>query len=98
MEPITMKIEKEIGVLSKNERGYTKEVNLISWNGQPAKLDVREWYPGHERCGKGITLTIPEGEELVKRLQDFYYMTPEDPDGFMPIPQGSPFDPPDHEE
>jgi Uncharacterized protein conserved in bacteria (DUF2128). len=29
---ITYKITKEVAVLSKNKRGYTKEVNFVSWN------------------------------------------------------------------
>ena len=96
MDNITMKVVKEIGVLSKNDRGYTKEVNLVSWNGNDPKVDIREWYPGHERCGKGVTLTIIEGEELAARLLDFYNSSSiKSGEDFMEIPQGAPDDPAD---
>ena len=57
---ITFRIEMPIAVLSRNERGYTKEINLVSWNGAEPKFDIRNWHPGREKCGKGITLTEEE--------------------------------------
>ena len=33
MKEIQYEIVKEIAVLSKSDSGYTKEINLISWNG-----------------------------------------------------------------
>ena len=53
-------------------KGYTKEANFISWNGNAAKLDIREWHPNHERCGKGITLTKDEGRNLYAALKAIY--------------------------
>ena len=61
MKDITSTITKPLAVLGENGKGYTKEANFISWNGNAAKLDIREWHPNHERCGKGITLTEDEG-------------------------------------
>ena len=55
MKDITSTITKPLAVLGENGKGYTKEANFISWNGNAAKLDIREWHPNHERCGKGIT-------------------------------------------
>ena len=69
---ITCEIVKPIEVLSENDRGYTKEVNLVSWNNAAAKLDIREWHPEHERCGKGITLSESEGRKLMNALVKFY--------------------------
>ena len=60
MKDITSTITKPLAVLGENGKGYTKEANFISWNGNAAKLDIREWHPNHERCGKGITLTEDE--------------------------------------
>lgn len=54
---ITYEIEREIGVISTNTSGWTRELNLISWNGGAAKYDLRDWAPDHEKMGKGITLT-----------------------------------------
>ena len=64
MADFTYNIEKEIGVLSENAKGWRKELNLISWNGAPAKYDIRDWAPGHEKMGKGITLTKEEAVAL----------------------------------
>ncbi len=72
MKEITSTITKPLAVLSENGTGYTKEANFISWNGNAAKLDIREWYPNHESCGKGITLTDDEGRNLYKALKMIY--------------------------
>ena len=37
MKEIHYEIVKEIAVLSKSDSGYTKEINLISWNGAEQK-------------------------------------------------------------
>lgn len=68
----TSTITKPLAVLGENGKGYTKEANFISWNGNAAKLDIREWHPNHERCGKGITLTEDEGRNLYAALNAIY--------------------------
>ena len=68
---ITCEIVKPIEALSENGRGYTKEVNLVAWNNATAKLDIREWRPEHERCGKGMTLSESEGRKLMNALVKF---------------------------
>ena len=65
---ITCEIVEPIKVLSENERGYTKEINLVSWNGAEPKFDIRNWHPGREKCGKGITLTREEAIALKDAL------------------------------
>ncbi len=72
MKQITSEITKEIAVLGENDRGYTKEANFVSWNGNTANLDIREWHPNHERCGKGVTLTEDEGRKLYEALKIIY--------------------------
>lgn len=72
MNDITNTITKPLAALSENVSGYTKEVNFISWNGNDAKLDIRIWYPGHERCGKSVTLTEDEGRKLYEVLKSVY--------------------------
>ena len=52
MAEIKYYIEKEIGVVSETTKGWTKELNLISWNGKTAKYDLRDWAPEHEKMGK----------------------------------------------
>ena len=67
---ITCEIVEPIKVLSENERGYTKEINLVSWNGAEPKFDIRNWHPGRERSGKGITLTKEEIINLVEAMKE----------------------------
>ncbi len=62
-------IVKEIAVLSTGDSGYTKEINLISWNGKEPKYDIRSFSPNREKCGKGITLNADEAAALLKALQ-----------------------------
>jgi len=66
---ITCRIVEPIAVLSENERGYTREINLVSWNGGEPKYDIRNWHPGREKCGKGITLTKDEAVALMGALK-----------------------------
>ena len=47
MADVTYEIVKPLGVLSEKASGWTKELNLISWNNGPAKYDLREWSPDH---------------------------------------------------
>ena len=39
-------IADELGTLSTSPKGWTKEVNRISYNGRPPRFDIREWAPG----------------------------------------------------
>lgn len=57
-----MKFEviEEIAVLCESQNGWTKELNLVSWNGKDAKYDVRWWSPEKKNIGKGMTLTEEE--------------------------------------
>ena len=64
MNEIKYEIIEHIGVLSENEKGWKKEINLISWNGREPKYDIRDWSENHEKMGKGITLTEDEAKKL----------------------------------
>ena len=69
MKEIQYEIVKEIAVLSTSDSGYTKEINLISWNGNEPKYDIRSFSLNREKCGKGITLTADEAAARLKALQ-----------------------------
>jgi len=69
MKEIQYEIVKEIAVLSASDSGYTKEINLISWNGKEPKYDIRSFSPNRGKCGKGITLNADEAAALLKALQ-----------------------------
>ena len=62
MSDIKFEIVKKIGVLSKSEKGWTKELNLISWNTREPKYDIRAWSPDGQTMSKGVTFSK---EELV---------------------------------
>lgn len=64
MAELTFAITENLGVLSENAKGWTKELNLVSWNDREPKYDIREWSPDHTRMGKGVTLTNEEFEML----------------------------------
>jgi len=70
MADIKYEIVKHLGVLSEGAKGWTKELNLISWNDRELKYDIREWSPEHEKMGKGVTLSKEEMAELAKLLAD----------------------------
>ena len=59
---IKYEIINEIGVISE-EGKWRLELNRVSWNGNEPKYDLRKWSPGHEKMGKGVTLT---DDELLK--------------------------------
>ena len=59
---------EKIAVLSESSKGWTKELNLISWNDRDPKYDIREWSPDHEKMGKGVTLSNEEAAILKKAL------------------------------
>ena len=66
MAEIKFEIKETIGVLSESAKGWSKELNLVSWNDNAPKYDIREWSPDHSKMGKGVTLTAEE----VKKLKD----------------------------
>ncbi len=62
---VTFEIVEHIGVLSENESGWRKELNLVSWNGQIPKYDIRDWDQDHERMSRGITLLPRDMRKVV---------------------------------
>lgn len=63
-------IIKHIGVIDSYPSGWTKEVNLVSWNGNDAKYDIREWSPEHDKMSRGLTLTKEEVIKLIDILSN----------------------------
>ena len=64
MNEIKYEIIEQLGVLSETEKGWKKELNLISWNEREPKYDLRDWSDNHEKMGKGITLNQEEVTKL----------------------------------
>lgn len=71
-EKIRFELVEHIGVLNKKDSGWTREVNIVSWNGNKPKVDIREWNPDHERMSRGVTLLEEEAERLAMCLAKRY--------------------------
>ncbi len=82
MPQITKKIVKHLGILKTQSSGWTKELNLVSWNKREAKYDIRDWSEDHELCGKGITFDEDEAELLLDFLSKEFNISEEDTDNF----------------
>lgn len=70
MAELKYEIVRNIGVLSENSKGWTKELNLVSWNDREPKYDIREWSPEHDKMGKGVTLSEDEFLELKTLIEE----------------------------
>lgn len=70
MAEFKYEIKEEIGILSESGKGWTKELNLISYNGAEPKYDIRDWAPGREKMGKGVTLTEDEARKIYEILKE----------------------------
>lgn len=62
---------KHIGVLSWGKK-YSVDFNIMTWNGYPAKYDLRRWKvdeEGNKTPAKGVSLTASE-VDILKQLLD----------------------------
>ena len=72
MADFNYNITEELGVISE-KNGYSKEVNMISYNGAEPKVDIRNWSTGDDgekKMGKGITISKAEFEEFQKLISE----------------------------
>lgn len=71
----TFNIVEPLGVIAewedRNGSKRTKEVNLVSWNGRPPKVDIREWNADHTQMSKGLTFTDGEAEAVAMILSNY---------------------------
>jgi hypothetical protein len=72
LSTIQFEIKKQIATLSSSSKGWSKELNLISWNGYPPKYDIRDWDASHTKMGKGVTLSEAELKELYYALKQLF--------------------------
>ena len=70
MSEFKYEIIKESGVISERKGGWSKQLNLISWNDAEPKYDIRDWGPNHEKMGKGISLSASELQALTDMLNE----------------------------
>ena len=62
-------IVREVAVLSERTNGWSKQLNLISWNDGEPKYDIRDWSPDRTKMGKGVTLTPAEMQSLSEAIE-----------------------------
>lgn len=67
---VTYEVVREIAVLSEKTNGWSKQLNLISWNKGEPKYDIRDWAPDREKMGKGVTMTAAELQCLSDTLHE----------------------------
>ena len=70
MAEIKYEIVERIAVLGERPRGWERQLNMVSWNGNPPKYDIRDWSPDGSRMAKGISLTEDELKTLKGILDD----------------------------
>lgn len=67
---VTFEIKAQLGVLTEYPTGWKKEMNMVSWNGNAAKIDIRDWDENHEKMSRGITLNEKEVANLLDIVTD----------------------------
>ena len=67
-DEVLFDIRETIGVLRKSNTGWTRELNVVAWNGGSPRFDIRDWDPQHEKMGRGITFTKAEADQICKWL------------------------------
>ena len=70
---VTVNIIERLGAIGEtNRRGFTRELNIVSWNGGKPKLDIRDWDGDHERMTRGIALWEDEARKLNELLTEYF--------------------------
>ena len=69
MREFNYEITEHIATISENDNErFTLELNRISYNGAPAKLDLRRWDREKGTMLKGLTLTEMEAKGIMSTL------------------------------
>lgn len=64
-------ILNHIGVLSSNNAGWRKELNIVKWNDANPKVDIRDWDSDHEKMSRGTSLNVKEVDKLKELLVEY---------------------------
>ena len=67
---IFFEIVERIGVISKYPTGWRKEFNLVSWNGNEPRYDIRDWSPDYEHMSRGVSLSKEEMNMLKEIIKE----------------------------
>lgn len=64
-ERFSYKVIANVGVLAQYPTGWSKEVNIVSWNeGQP-ELDIRDWSENREKMSRGSRSQLMRRRDLL---------------------------------
>lgn len=69
---IEFKMIEKVGILTRYQTGWNKELNVVEWDGYPPKFDIRDWNEEHDRMTRGITLHEAEVRKLYELLNERY--------------------------
>lgn len=69
---IQFEIKSYIGKICQYQTGWSKELNIVAWNGGVPKYDIRDWSGDHERMTRGITLHEVEARALFELLKKHF--------------------------
>lgn len=69
MTDLTCTVTRHIGILYTEPSGWALELNEVSWNGRPPRLELRKWAPDYSRSEKGIPLTQATLKSLIPLLE-----------------------------
>lgn len=64
------KVIRHIGDIAKFRTGWTREINLLSWNDGPERYDIRDWSDNHRMCSRGVSLTAEEMKALIFIMEE----------------------------
>ncbi|HHU53574.1 MAG TPA: hypothetical protein GXZ43_05810 [Clostridiaceae bacterium] len=70
MAEFKYEVKHNVGILSTGRSGWNREVNMVSWNENPVKLDIRDWAPEHAKMSKGVSLSYEEASILREILNE----------------------------
>ena len=76
---IRFEIIEHIGILEQHQTGWNKELNVVSWNGNPAKYDIRDWSADQSRMSRGLTLNEQEMKSLIELTANRELKLPQQP-------------------
>ena len=65
---IVFEIKRHIGTITAYPTGWKKELNLVAWNENNPKYDLRDWDPDHKHMSRGVTLHKDEARVLADML------------------------------
>lgn len=64
-------IIEHIATFREYTNGWTKELNIVSWNGNDPVYDIRSWSMYHNNFGRGVSFTPDEWEILAGVFEDY---------------------------